>query len=167
MIKNSNIPSELPKYIDPNVDLQAIRQECEKLVKSRAKYSAGVAIIPIPLLDVVVDAGLLSVLLPEITAKFKLIDNPKDLDKLSSQDERTKEIKDRIFEFAGLVMTRGVVKNTIHGFGSRILTKQISKFIPFGGQLVSAGLGYMIFKKVAYDHIEECYQLASKIQQKG
>lgn len=166
-MKNSNIPSELPKYIDPNLDLKIIRQECEKLVKSRAKYSAGVAIIPVPFLDVVVDAGLLSVLLPEITAKFQLIDNPNDLDKLSSQDERTKEIKDRIFEFAGLIMTRGLVKQTFHGFGTRILTKQIGKFVPFGGQLVSAGLGYMIFKKVANDHIEECYQLASKIQQKS
>ncbi len=166
-MKNSNIPSELPKYIDPNLNLQAIRQECQKLVKSRAKYSAGVAIIPIPFLDVFVDAGLLSVLLPEITAKFQLIDNPNDLDKLSSQDERTKEIRDRVFEFAGLIFTRGMVKKSIHGFGGRILTKQIGKYIPFGGQLVSAGLGYMIFKKVANDHIEECYQLASKIQKRS
>ncbi len=166
-MKNSNIPSELPKYIDSNVDLKAVRLECEKLVKSRAKYSAGVAVIPIPFLDVMVDAGLLSVLLPEITARFQLIDNPNDLDKLSSQDERKQDIKDRIFEFAGLIMTRGLVKQTFQGFGTRLLTKQVGKFIPFGGQLVSAGLGYMIFKKVAYDHIDECYQLAMNIQQKS
>ncbi len=166
-MKNSNIPSELPNYIDPNLDLKAIRQECQKLVKSRAKYSAGVAIIPIPFLDVVVDAGLLTMLLPEITARFQLIDTPNDLDKLSSQDERKQDITNRIFEFAGLIMTRGMVKKSIEGFGGRIITKQISKYIPFGGQLVSAGLGYMIFKKVANEHIEECYQLATNIQQRS
>ncbi len=166
-MKNANIPLELPSYIDPNIDLKSIRNQCQNLVKSRAKISAGVAIIPVPFLDVVIDAGLLSMILPEITARFKLIDNPNDLDKLASEDERNREIKDRIFEFAGLIMTRGMVKKSIQGFGSRILTKQIGKYIPFGGQLVSAGLGYMIFKKVAYDHIEECYRLALRIQRQS
>lgn len=163
-MSNANIPNELPKYIDPNLDLNKIRKECEELVSSRAKVSAGVAVVPIPFFDVAVDAGLLTALLPEITAKFGLIENVEDISKLSSEDKRFKELKDRALSFAGLIATRGIVKQTIQGFGGRILAKQVTKYIPFGGQAVAASIGYMIFKKIASDHIDECYKLARKIQ---
>lgn len=167
MNKNSNIPNELPNFIDPTLDLNKIRKECQALVKSRAKLSAGVALVPVPLFDVVVDAGLLTILLPEITAKFGLIENSEDVTKLDPKDQRFQEIKDRAIEFAGLMATRGMVKQTIQSFGGRILAKQVTKFIPFGGQIVAASLGYLIFKKIADDHINECYQLAKRIQQQS
>ncbi len=163
-MSNANIPNELPTYIDPSIDLNEIRKQCEDIVNSRAKVSAGVAIVPIPFFDVAIDAGMLTALLPEITAKFKLIDNPKDVSKLGSEDERFTELKDRAISFAGLMATRGMVKKTIQGFGTRILTKQVTKYIPFGGQIVAASIGYMIFKKIATDHIDECHKLAHKIQ---
>lgn len=163
-MSNTNIPNELPTYIDPNLDLNIIRKECEELVSSRAKVSAGVAVVPIPFFDVAVDAGLLTSLLPEITAKFGLIENAEDISKLSSEDKRFKELKDRALSFAGLIATRGIVKQTIQGFGGRILAKQVTKYIPFGGQAVAASIGYMIFKKIATDHVDECYKLARKIQ---
>ena len=62
--------------------------------------------------------------------------------------------------------TRGIVKKTVQGFGGRIVAKQVTKFIPLGGQMVAATMGYMIFKKIAFDHIEQCYNLAKDIQQK-
>ena len=58
------------KTIDPKLDLEKIKRECEAMIKSKAKMSAVAAIVPVPLLDVAVDAGLLSKLLPEISAKF-------------------------------------------------------------------------------------------------
>jgi len=75
-------------------------------------------------------------------------------------------VKDRTVDFAGLMATRGIVKKTIQGFGGRIAAKQVTKFIPLGGQLVAATMGYTIFKKIANDHINECYKLAKDIQQK-
>jgi hypothetical protein len=62
--------------------------------------------------------------------------------------------------------TRGIVKKTIQGFGGRIAAKQVTKFVPLGGQLVAATMGYTIFKKIASDHVEDCYKLAKEIQQK-
>ena len=74
--------------------------------------------------------------------------------------------KNRTVDFAGLMATRGIVKKTIQGFGGRIAAKQVTKFIPLGGQLVAATMGYTIFKKIANDHVEECYKLAKDIQKK-
>lgn len=166
-MKNSSIPSSLPEYIDPSINLDKIKKECQELVKSRAKVSAGVAIVPVPFFDVTVDAGLLTMLLPQITEKFGLIDDASQVGNLTSNDERFHDIKDRIISFAGLMATRGMVKKTIQGFGGRIVAKQVTKFVPLGGQIVAASLGYMIFKKIAFDHIDECYKLAKRIQSKS
>lgn len=148
--------------IDPTLDLEKIRSECQSLAKSRAKVSAGAAVIPLPFLDVAVDVAMLTKLLPEITERFGLKDKA-NLD-TSTKEARKQNIKDRIVSVGGLIAARGVVNKTIQGFGGRFIGKQISKFIPLGGSMVAASLGYMIFKKIAFDHIEECYNIAKQSQ---
>lgn len=157
---------KLPNTIDPNLDLEKVKKECKKLVKKRARISAGVAIIPVPFFDVAVDAGMLTQLIPDISERFGLIENRKSAIDLESRDIHWSAIRDRTVDFAGLMATRGIVKKTVQGFGGRIAAKQVTKFIPLGGQMVAATMGYMIFKKIATDHIEECYKLAKDIQQR-
>ncbi len=165
-MKTTPAAEKLPNTIDPNLDLEQIKKECQKLVKKRAKYSAGVAIIPIPFFDVAVDAGMLTQLLPNISERFGLIEGRESAVDLESREIHWNALKDRTVDFAGLMATRGIVKKTIQGFGGRIAAKQVTKFVPLGGQLVAATIGYTIFKKIANDHIEECYKLAKDIQQK-
>lgn len=141
--------------INPHANLEHIRLECEALAKSRAKVSAGVAIIPLPFLDAAIDVAMLSQLLPEISKRFGLIENDK---------QSTQNLKDRVISVGGLIATRGLVNKTIQGFGGKFIGKQVSKFVPFGGQMVAATLGYMIFKKIAFDHIAECHQVAKQAQ---
>lgn len=143
-------------------DLDKIRLECKELISARAKISAGVAIIPVPFLDVAVDVGLLSKLLPEITKRFGLTDAQDPTNIGLTEKERTENLIGRITAVAGLVATRGVVNKTIQGFGGRILGKQVAKYVPFGGQIVAGTLGYVIFRKIATDHMEQCYQVAKK-----
>lgn len=157
---------KLPNTIDPELDLEKVRQQCQAMVKKRAKFSAGAAIIPAPFVDVAIDAGMLTHLLPEISERFGLIEGRESAIDLESRDIHWKELKNRAVDFAGLMATRGVIKKTIQGFGGRIVAKQVTKFVPLGGQMVAATLGYTIFKKIAFDHIEECYKLAKDIQQK-
>lgn len=153
--------------IDPNLDLERIRLECLELVQKRAYVSAGVATIPIPFLDVVVDVGILSQLIPEINYRFGLSD-----DRLTVYDPKTKtihwkELAKWGFEISSLVATRTTIKSSVQGFFTKIMTKQVSKFVPFGGQMVSAGLGYVIMKKIAVAHVEESYHTAKKLQQQA
>jgi uncharacterized protein (DUF697 family) len=165
-MKTTPLAEKLPNTIDPNLDLEKVKRDCQKLVKKRAKVSAGVAIVPVPFFDVAVDAGMLTQLLPDISARFGLIENRKSAIDLQSKEVHWSAVKDRTIDFAGLMATRGIVKKTIQGFGGRIAAKQVTKFIPLGGQLVAATMGYTIFKKIANDHINECYKLAKDIQQK-
>lgn len=165
-MKPTSTAEKLPDTIDPNLDLEKVKRECQKLVKKRAKFSAGVAIVPVPFFDVAVDAGMLTQLLPDISERFGLIESRKSAIDLQSREVHWSAVKDRTVDFAGLMATRGIVKKTIQGFGGRIAAKQVTKFIPLGGQLVAATMGYTIFKKIANDHINECYKLAKDIQQK-
>lgn len=153
------------KTIDPKLDLEKIKRECEAMISGKAKISAVAAVVPVPLLDVAVDAGLLSKLLPEISAKFGLLQPQTAVDLNNSS--QVNQLKDKAVDFAGLVVTRSIAKKTFQGFGSRIIAKQVTKFIPFGGQLVAGTIGYLMFKKIVENHINECYDKAKKLQQQA
>ena len=79
--------------IDPTLDLEKIRSECQSLAKSRAKVSAGAAVIPLPFLDVAVDVAMLTKLLPEITERFGLKDK-------ANLDTSTEEARSKISKIA-------------------------------------------------------------------
>lgn len=152
---------KLPKSISPDLDLDKIKRDCEALVNEKAKISAGAAIIPIPLVDLVVDGTLLTHLLPEISQRFGLIEQNQAM---NLDSDTASHFKDRAMSFAGLMFTRGLVRKTISGFGGRLVAQHVTKLVPFGGQLVSATMGYLIFKKIAADHINECYETAKRLQ---
>ena len=158
---------KIPDAIDPQLDLESIRAECLELVKKRAYCSAGAAVIPVPFLDVVIDVGILSQLIPEVNARFGLAP-----EQISVYDPETKkvhwdELRKRGFEFSGLVVARTAMKKSFNGFFTKIATKQVTKFIPLGGQLVAASLGYFMMRKITEAHIQDCYNLAKRIQQKS
>ena len=77
---------------------------------------AAAAVVPVPLLDVAVDATLLSKLLPEISAKFGLIEQPEAAVDLNN-GAQINQLKDKAVDFAGLVVTRSIAKKTFQGFG--------------------------------------------------
>lgn len=157
---------KIPDSIDPNLNLEITRQECLEIVKKRAYISAGVAIIPVPFLDVVIDVGILSQLIPEINARFGLAPEQISVFDPATKQVHWSELRKRGFEFSGLVVARTAMKTSLNNVAAKYLTKQVTKFIPLGGQAIAASLGYIVMKKVAEAHVEESYKLAKSIQQK-
>ena len=157
---------KIPERLDPSLDLEQIRDECLELTKKRAYYSAGAAVIPVPFMDVVIDVGILSQLIPGINARFGL--SPEQI---SVYDPKTRqihwqELRKRGVEFSGLVVARTAVKKSLNNVAAKVMIKQVTKFIPLGGQLVAASLGYFVMKKIADAHVQDCYRTAKSIQQK-
>ena len=157
---------KIPERLDPSLDLEQIRDECLELTKKRAYYSAGAAVIPVPFMDVVIDVGILSQLIPEINARFGL--SPEQI---SVYDPKTRqihwqELRKRGVEFSGLVVARTAVKKSLNNVAAKVIIKQVTKFSPLGGQLVAASLGYFVMKKIADAHVQDCYRTAKSIQQK-
>lgn len=159
-MKIENVPSS----IDLTLDLEQAKRECLELTKKRAYISAGAAIIPIPFFDVVIDVGILTTLIPEINQKMGLSKDYTTVFNPQTKEIHWEELKKRGIEFSGLMVARTGVKKSINGFVSRMLTKQVTKFVPLGGQIIAASLGYIVFKKIAESHIEDSYKLAKQIQ---
>lgn len=141
--------------------LSQIREECRKLVRKRALVSAGAAVVPIPFLDVVVDASILMQLIPEISQQFNLHQEAIDQMDAERREKTLAQIRTRGSQLLGIVITRAIVKKSFETIANRMVAKQVIKFIPFGGQLLAAGMGYFVMRKMAYQHIEDCYAVAA------
>ena len=124
---------QLPDQIDPNLNLEQIRLQCLELVKKRAYISAGVAVIPVPFFDVVIDVGILSQLIPEINARFGLAPEQVTVYDPKTRQIHWEELKKRGIEFSGLVVARTAMKKSLNNVVAKLLTKQVTKFIPLGG----------------------------------
>ena len=157
---------KIPESIDPRLDLEKVREECLQKTKKRAYLSAGAAIVPIPFFDVAVDLGMLSQIIPEINSRFGLGSEHVSVFNPETKQVHWDELRKRGFEFSGFVVARTAMKGTFNGFFTKIATKQVTKFIPLGGQIVAASMGYIAMKKVAEAHVEECYKIAKGVQQK-
>lgn len=156
--------NSVQKLTNPNVNLEQARDESLALVTKSALVSAGGAIVPIPFFDLVVDMGVLIKLMPEINEKFGL-----PAEHVTIFDPQTKQInwsalRKRGLEMSSFLVARTTAKRTINGFVGRIMTRQVTKFIPLGGSIVAGTLGYKMMKKLAEAHIEECYQTAKRLQ---
>lgn len=140
--------------------LEQVRQECRELVRKRALVSAGVAAIPVPLLDMVVDAGILLQLIPEISQRFGL--EPERIQQMdpARREKVWKQIRSRGSQLIGIVITRAIVRKSFMDFAGRLVARQVAKFVPLGGQIVAAGLGYFVMRKMAYQHIDDCFAVA-------
>lgn len=144
-------------------ELETIRDDCREMVHRRALVSAGVAMVPVPFLDVAVDAHILMELLPAISQRFGL--EPERIDHLDPEHKRRawRVIRQRGSQVIGIVLTRQAVRTAFMGFAGRLVARQVAKFIPLGGQIVAASLGYLVMRKMVYRHIDDCYAVASEL----
>ncbi|MFO1391663.1 MAG: hypothetical protein U1E94_05520 [Agitococcus sp.] len=141
-------------------ELDTIKEQCQKLARKRALVSAGVAVVPVPFLDVMVDASILTVLIPEISHRFGLA--PEQIEAFDPETKKVvwSEVAKRGSQFIGLVVTRTLVRQSVQNMATKVISKQVAKFIPFGGQMVAAGLGYFVLRRIVYQHIDDCYEVA-------
>lgn len=153
----------IPNQIDPNINLERARAESLELIKKRAAISAGAAVVPVPFFDLIIDLGVLSTLLPEINAKFGLAPEQMSVYDPATKTVHWKELRKRGFELSSFVVARTAVKQSINGLMGKFVTKQVTKFIPLGGSLVAGTLGYIIMKKIAETHVEDCYETAQRL----
>jgi len=140
--------------------LDAIRAECRRIVTRRASLSAGIAVVPLPGLDLGTDVAILLKLLPRINERFGL--SPAQIDAL---DTETKRI---VMMFIGAVgsglvgrlITREIVIRVLMKMGVRLTAAGVVKFVPLVGQAVSASISFGAMKLLGNRHIDDCYAVA-------
>jgi len=144
--------------------LQGAVMRSRKLLNKRALTAAAASAIPIPGLDWAVDAAMLSKLIPEINREFGL--TPEQLEHL---DSAKKEQVQKAASLVGSVLigkfiTRDLLMKAATKIGVRLTTKQLAKFVPFAGQIVSAAVGYAAIRYFGEEHMKDCIRVAQKAQ---
>lgn len=143
--------------------IAAARSESLRLLRRRAPLAALAAMVPVAGLDVVAEARLLNRLLPDITDRFGL--SPERLqDMPTAQRERaTWQLRTHRPGFCGHVSAAQLTRRTLGGQLRRMLATQVAKFIPMGGTLVAAWLGYGVVARITRDYIDQCEQVAQAV----
>ena len=147
----------LPKSF---TELEKIRASCKSMVRRRAATSGGMALIPIPGVDIAGDVGLLLQLIPAINEKFGL--TPEQIEEL---DPRHKVLiyamlKKVCSDLAGRAITRQLAVAALKKVSVRLATKQVLKYIPFAGQAAAVALSVTAMMYLGNSHIDACYEIA-------
>lgn len=144
--------------------LEAAVKRSRKLLNKRALVAAAASAVPVPGLDWAVDAAMLSKLIPEINKEFGL--SPAQLDKLDpkKRDQVQKAVAMVGSVLIGKFISRDLVIKAATKIGVRLTTKQLAKYVPFAGQIVSAAVGYAAIRYFGEEHMKDCIRVAQQAQ---
>lgn len=144
-------------------ELDRIRDECKSMVNKRATASAAAAVVPIPGTDIGADVAIMLELLPAINRRFGL--SPEQIDQLDGalKGKMAVVISSIGSKLVGKLITKQTVMLLLKKVGARVTVKQVTKFIPFVGQAVSAGISFSAMKYLGNSHIDECYEICKRL----
>lgn len=147
---------------DPQL-LEAVRR-CRKLLNRRALAAAAASAVPVPGLDWLVDAALLTRLMPAINAEFGLA--PEQLDQLPKhkREQVQKAVSVVGSMLVGKFITKDLVIRAAAVVGKRLTAKQATKYVPIAGQALSALIGYTAIRYLGEEHIKDCVQVCRTAQ---
>lgn len=143
--------------------LETVRR-CRALLNRRALAGAAASTVPVPGLDWLVDAALLSKLLPAINAEFGL--TPEQLDRLPRR--KYEQVQKAVSVVGSMVIgkfvTRDLVLRLATVVGTRLAAKQAAKYVPLAGQALSAVIGYTAIRYLGEQHIRDCVEVCKSAQ---
>ena len=144
-------------------EIDSAAEHARRIIRRRALFAAGVAVVPIPGIDWLTDVAVLVKLIPEINRTFGL--TPEQMERLAP-DRRLavyKAISAGGSLLVGKLVTRELIMQALRVVGVRLTMQQAAKFVPIAGQAVSAALTYTSLKFVCEQHIRQCIAVSQTL----
>lgn len=138
--------------------LLAKKAACEKYVAYAAAASAANGINPVPGVDVSVDIGILITLFKKIREAYGL-----DEDFLEYLMKSSYPIAVRMANDVVKYAAKEGILLLLKRFAGKQAVKMLTKYIPFVGQAIAAGLGYAITSNAGSSYLDECHKLAEEV----
>jgi uncharacterized protein (DUF697 family) len=150
----------VPASADEVADL---RTRCRAMVRKRAAIAAGVAAVPLPGVDLLSDVSLFTLLVEDVNRAFGLTE---------AQVARLAP-RYRILAYqaavgvggmlVGKAVTRELILKLLGKAGGRLVAKSAAKFVPLAGSVASAAIGFEVFRRMGYQHVEACAAVAQEL----
>ena len=144
--------------------LQDAVRRARKLLNRRAIVAAAASTVPVPGLDWVVDAAMMSKLVPDINEEFGLTPQQIDLLPPTKREQVQKALAVVGSLVVGRFVTREMIVRMAQMVGKRLTVQQAAKFVPIAGQAVSAVLGYSAVRYLGEEHIKDCVRVVQEAQ---
>lgn len=145
-------------------EIEVVRERCREMVRKRALMAAGVAVVPLPGVDVLSDLTTFTVLVEEVNKEFGL----------SQQQIERLHPRLRVLAYqaaasvggmlVGKLVTQGLVLQLFKRAGLKIAARTVAKVVPIAGQVASAAIGFALFRQMGYQHVEACAKVARELQ---
>ncbi len=137
------------------------KEKLEELVTKYAGISAVNGINPIPGVNVAIDIATLLKLFKEIRESYGLTDNEiSNLEKYApSLSPLVNQALSKIVQYS---TKQGIIK-LLSTFAGKIITQNISKYIPFVGQAIASGIGFGITKLAGDQYVDDCHEVAKDL----
>ena len=154
----ASMPTEVSETLEDS-DLRAAVGRARKLLNQRAIVGAAASVVPVPGLDWLVDAALLSRLIPAISAEFGL--TPEQIDRLPAR--KREQVQKAVSVVGSMVIgkfiTRDLVIRASAAIGRRLTFKRAARYVPIAGQALSALVGYGAIRYLGEQHIRDCVEV--------
>ncbi len=128
----------------------------KRMLNRRAIMSGAAGAIPLPGLDWVIDAALLSNLIPKINAEFGLAEH-----QIAALDPNKRERIQQAVALVGTMLvgkfiTKDLLLRATKTIGVRLTAQQAVKFVPLAGQALSALISYSAIRYLGEQHLRDC-----------
>jgi uncharacterized protein (DUF697 family) len=136
--------------------LTAAVQRGKRLLHRRALMSGAAGALPLPGLDWVVDAALLSNLIPKINAEFGLAEQQIAALQPSKRERIQQAVSIVGTMLIGKFITKDLLMRAAKTIGVRLTAQQAVKIVPLAGQALSALISYSAIRYLGEQHMRDC-----------
>jgi hypothetical protein len=146
-------------------EIEAAKRRARKRLTRTAAMASAASIIPLPGIDIAVDAAALIRLIPEINREFGL--TPEQIEQLSPNKQLIvyKAIVAVGGAMIGKLITREIVIEALKAVGVRLTVKQAAKYVPLAGQALSVAIGFAAMQYVGRQHIRDCARVVELVRE--
>ncbi|MBI5109806.1 MAG: hypothetical protein HZA62_13800 [Rhodocyclales bacterium] len=147
-------------------ELDRVRKACRSMVRRRAATSGGLALVPLPGIDVAGDVAMLMELIPAINRKFGL--TPDQIEQLDTGRRVMvyAMLKKVGADLVGRAITKKLALAALKKVSARLATRQVLKYVPFAGQAAAVALSVTAMIYLGNSHIDACYEVAKGVIRK-
>ena len=152
----------MPRNAD---EIEAAKARSRRRLTRTAAVASAASIIPLPGIDIAVDAAALIRLIPEINREFGL--TPEQIEQLSPNKQLViyKAIVAVGGAMIGKLITRELVIEALKAVGVRLTVKQAAKYVPLAGQALSVAIGFAAMQYVGRQHIRESARVVELVRE--
>lgn len=140
--------------------LKEKRDLCTKLISRYAALSAANGLNPVPGLDVSVDLGLLYKMSSSIQEIYGLDEKQIAFNASFINKNKSKLILAKAMQFSSKYIGKEAILILLKKAGLSIAGKSVSKWVPFIGQAIAAGLGYRLTSSIGDKMLKDAEDIA-------